>query len=331
MSAPLVSFVMPVHNAAPYVGAAIRSVLAQTIPDFELIVVNDASTDDSADAIAACRDPRMHCRRSDSQMNAAGARNLAMEHARGEFIAFLDADDIAMPDRLECQISALRSHTGAGIAASLITSIDERGRSLGRGFVKPWKPDEIAPVLLFENCLALSSVTARKAVLKPFRAPFAPAEDYDLWMRLATETQSLIIPRELTQYRTHASGVSARQPEQMRAAIDIIHSAQLVRLELEPCEIHARLSAWPLNPAMEELLEAGQWLCKLARANARHAAYRKDVFTGILRERWFTICLDSWQLGWPVWDIFHRSPLAAPTLVQRGQLFRRLYPRLFRR
>jgi len=78
MSTPLISVVMPVHNAAPFVGEAIRSVLAQTVGDFELILIDDASTDDSATVIAEFRDPRIRCRRSDVSLNAAGARNIAL-------------------------------------------------------------------------------------------------------------------------------------------------------------------------------------------------------------------------------------------------------------
>src|SRR5947209_20612745 len=104
MSTPLVSVVMPVHNAAAFVGEAIRSVLAQTVGDFELLLVDDASSDGSAGIIAEFHDPRLRCRRSEVPLNAAGARNLALGEARGEFVAFLDADDLARRERFEIQL-----------------------------------------------------------------------------------------------------------------------------------------------------------------------------------------------------------------------------------
>src|SRR5262245_6254726 len=105
MNTPRVSVIMPVHNAARYVSDAIRSVLAQTMCDFELLIVDDASTDASAEIIATFDDSRIIPLRSERPLNAAGARNLALEKARGESIAFLDADDIAAPRRLEIQLA----------------------------------------------------------------------------------------------------------------------------------------------------------------------------------------------------------------------------------
>ncbi|MDR3404559.1 MAG: glycosyltransferase [Chthoniobacter sp.] len=331
MTAPLVSVIMPVHNAAPFLGEAIRSVLAQTVGDFEFILVDDASTDASAGIITSFHDPRIRCRRSDTPLNAAGARNLALAEAGGEFVAFLDADDLARRDRFEIQLKVLRERPETSVAGSLVDSIDEKGNGCGRGFVKELPPEEIAPTLLFENCLALSSVMARRAALDAFRPEFAPAEDYDLWVRLAAKSNLFIIPLRLTRYRTHAAGVSTREPDRMRAAVAAIHAAQLERLGVEPSPVHAQLSAWPLHPTMDQLAAAEQWLCRLGEANDRAALFPCAVFRRVLARRWFNICLDSWLLGWPVWRVFHRSCLAAPTFLQSLQLLRRVGPRVFRR
>jgi glycosyltransferase involved in cell wall biosynthesis len=322
---------MPVHNAAPYVADAIRSVLAQTETNFELIVIDDASTDDSAAIVSAIRDPRIRFRRSATPLNAAGARNLALAEAAGEFVAFLDADDLAQPARFGRQIELLRARPEILVTGSLVGTINGQGTRLGRGFVDPLAPEEVAPTLLFQNCLALSSVMARRAALPPFRPEFAPAEDYDLWVRLPGESPFFIIPTELTNYRQHASGVSARQPEQMRTALAAIQSLLLGRLKIEPSPIHAQLVEWPLHPTMEQLLAAERWLNELAAANGRTGAYPEAPFRRVLARRWFRLCLDSWTLGWPVWRVFHRSPLARPTLSRSLRLFRRLAPQLLRR
>jgi glycosyltransferase involved in cell wall biosynthesis len=319
------------RNAAPFVGAAIRSLLAQTLEDFELLVVDAASTDGSADVVSAVDDPRIHYRRSEVPLNAANARNSALNEARGEFIAFLDADDFAEPTRLEVQIAALRAQPDKGLAASLITTVDEAGTPQGLGFVRPRPSKEIPAVLLFENCLALSSVTARRMVLVPFRAELDLAEDYDLWARLAPATKFLIVPQALTRYRRHGDGTSARKAEAMRTSVAAIQAAQLARLKMEPAPIHSLLSDWPLDPAPDQLGEAEDWLRRLVEANERFAVYPRPVFRTVVAARWYRTCLDSWQLGWPVWRTFHRSPLAAPTIAQRAHLLRRLAPSLLRR
>lgn len=331
MSAPLISVIMPVHNAASYVGEAVRSVLAQTVRDFELVLVNDASTDRSAEVIADIHDDRLRCRHSDIPLNAAGARNLALAEARGEFVAFLDADDLTRPDRFAIQLDVLRSQPEVSVVGSLIEAIDENGKSSGNGFVRSLSTEDIPATLLFENCLALSSIMARRAVLSPFRPDLAPAEDYDLWSRLAAAARFSIIPEPLTSYRMHPAGVSFRQAEEMRRAVDRVQSEQLALLGLESSPVHAQLAAWPLHPTWDELTAAEAWLRRLIEANDRALIYSRDVFRRVLCGRWFQICLDSWTLGWPVWRMFHRSSLAAPTLRQSLLLFRRLAPRIFRR
>jgi glycosyltransferase involved in cell wall biosynthesis len=330
MSAPAVSVIMPVHNAAAYVREAVRSVLEQTFRDLELIAVDDASTDGSGESLRAIGDTRVRVLRSDHPLNAAGARNLALAEAHGEFIAFLDADDIAEPHRLNAQISLLRSRPEISIVASIVTTIDERGTVSGTNFVA--RPShEVPPTLLFENCLALSSVTARRSALKPFRPERAPAEDYDLWMRLGPSAGFEIQPQPLTRYRVNSAGVSARQPEKMREAVAAVHAEMLERLGFrETAPIHSQLAIWPIDATESQLAQAEAWLLALVAANDRRSLYPPALFRRIVAVRWFRICLDSWLLGWTVWQTYHRSALSRPTLWQKALLLRRLLPQRLR-
>lgn len=331
MSAPLVSVIMPVHNAAPYVEAAIRSVLEQTVGRLELIVVDDASTDDSSKIISRFSDPRIRRLRSDTPLNAAGARNLGIARAQAEMVAFLDADDIALPHRLESQLRALQEQPEVGVLGSLAEAIDENSTALGDSFILPRPADEIPATLLFQNCLALSTVMLRRTWVRPFDPALAPAEDYDLWVQLAAETSIAILPKKLVQYRTHAGNVSSRQPEKMAAAVTSIWSRQLTRLGLQLAPSHPLLSQWPIPPTLSQLHEAEQWLLALRTANEQKRVHAEPAFQRVLAARWFSLCLDSWLLGFSVWPIYHRSPLAAPTIKRRALLLRRLLPRLLRR
>jgi glycosyltransferase involved in cell wall biosynthesis len=331
MSAPLVSVIMPVHNAAPYLEAAIGSILGQTLADLELIAVDDASTDRSAEIARSFTDPRLRLLHSHDPLNAAGARNMAVAEARGEFVTFLDADDIAVPDRLARQVSLLRRSPAVGVAASRMTLVDERGKTGGVAFRTP-PADEIPGTLLFENCLALSSVTMRRSLLEPFQPELAPAEDYDLWTRLAGKTGFAIDRRPLVRYRVHASSVSARQPDRMRDAVAAIHAAQLSELGFRDVPpIHSRIGAWPLHPTTGVVAEAEAWLLALGSSNDRRGRYAREPFRRVIAARWFAICYDSWQLGWPIWNVYHQSPLAAPTAARRLGLLRRLLPQRLRK
>ena len=331
MNAPLVTVIMPVRNTAAYVAEAAHSVLRQTLRDLALLVVDDASTDGSGDLVRALGDPRVRVIRSDTPLNAAGARNLALAEAKSEFVAFLDADDVALPSRLATQIDLLRKSPRAVVSASPVTLINEAGAARGRNFAA--RPSaEIAVTLLFENCLALSSVTARRAALQAFRPESAPAEDYDLWTRLSPVAEFAMTTRPLTRYRINTSGVSAREPARMRQAVAAIHAAQLDRLGFrETPAIHELLAAWPLDATASHLAEAEAWLLALAVANERRKIYPPDTFRKVLAARWFTLCMDSWLLGWPVWGVYHHSLLAAPSLTHKMRLLRRLLPQRFRR
>jgi glycosyltransferase involved in cell wall biosynthesis len=325
MSGPLVSVIMPVHNAAPYLAAAVGSILGQRLGDLELIVVDDASTDGSAEIARGFSDPRVRFFRSEQPLNAAGARNLALAEARAEFVAFLDADDLAAPDRLDRQVAVLRRDPAVGVVASRMILIDERGDSGGVVFRAP-PDDEIPGMLLFANCLALSSVTLRRALLEPFRPELAPAEDYDLWTRLAAKTRFVIGRRPLGRYRSYSLSVSMRQPDRMQAAVAAIHAAQLGELGFRDVPAaHGRIVAWPLNPTTGALAEAEAWLLALSASNDRRGRYAREPFRRVIAARWFAICFDSWQLGWPIWNIYHQSPLAAPTAARRLRLLRRLW------
>ena len=105
MNNPLVSVVMPVYNREMYVGAAIESILGQTFTDFELIIVDDGSTDQSVAIIQGYRDPRIRLIRFSQNKGVSAARNVGNHEARGEFIAVMDSDDIALPKRLEKQLA----------------------------------------------------------------------------------------------------------------------------------------------------------------------------------------------------------------------------------
>lgn len=132
--APLVSVLMPVRNAMPFLDDAIRSILNQTMPDFELIIGDDASTDGSSERIAywSKRDPRIRAFRRDEASGPAGSSNWVAEQARSEFLARMDADDISSPDRLERQIEIMKARPDVVLLGSLWFGIDLDGRRICR-------------------------------------------------------------------------------------------------------------------------------------------------------------------------------------------------------
>ncbi len=226
----LVSVTMPVYNAERYVAEAIESILGQTFGDFELIIINDGSTDDSKAVLdgLVMRDPRIRLT-SRPNRGISATRNELLSLARGEFVAVLDADDIAMPDRLERQVQFLQTHPECVAVGSRALVIDPDGDSLCEWFPEQ-SHEEIDALNLSGmrgSAICHSSVMIRKdSILEVggYREQYSTAEDLDLWLRLAERGRLANLPEALVKYRTHVGSVchtqNHRQQEAARAAIE---------------------------------------------------------------------------------------------------------------
>ncbi|MBN8650202.1 MAG: glycosyltransferase [Cytophagales bacterium] len=199
---PLVSVVMPVYNGMPYLPLAVESILNQTFTDFELILVEDCSTDESLSYLMTVSDTRIVLIQHETNKGVTKALQTGMLSAKGEFIARLDADDIAKPDRFEYQVLFLKQHPKIGLLASSVEYINEIGDHVR--FSEQRKNEiELRWSLLFKNPIIHSSVMIRSALLKKYALGFElpHSEDYDLWTRLLQFTQGCIINKHLTSYR----------------------------------------------------------------------------------------------------------------------------------
>jgi GT2 family glycosyltransferase len=210
----LVSVIMAAYNSERFIAQAINSVLRQTHDNFELIVVDDGSTDGTAAIIAEFRelDPRI---RIISQQNqgAGAARNIAVTAARSEWIAVMDSDDIMEPTRLERQLLFIKQHPDLAIGSSLVTWINEHGKRLGQSSSD--LIDDMGVQKSIENngllILCHPACLIRKQAIEAvggYRWEFWPSEDIDLFVRIAeTGGRILVQPEHLLRYRIHpASG-----------------------------------------------------------------------------------------------------------------------------
>jgi len=215
MSKPLVSVIVGVYNKTRYVEECLQSVLAQTYPHFELIVVDDASTDGGADRAAALGDPRIRLvRRSLNSGLPAVPRNEAMRLAHGVFLAFLDADDLWMPDKLEQQVVYLQANPDVGLCHTRCMVIDAEGRPLHERHPGVQLPEGACLLPLLEHCwISISTVMVRKGLadrIGPFdeRPELRAREDYDWLRRAASETPFGLLDGCLAAYRTAIDSIS---------------------------------------------------------------------------------------------------------------------------
>ena len=220
---PKLSVVMPVHNAALYLDESIRSVLQQTFQDFELLLLNDASTDGSGEALreGARRDGRIRLLQAPTRLGLPGSADLVMQEARAAICARMDADDVCHPDRLRAQREALIRRPDVVLVGSLWEGIDARGRT-----VRPrdrWRLAHRSPYAPFPHG---SIMLRREAFLEVggYRGPCAFWEDLDLYYRLATRGRVLVLPEALYRHRFHADSTSARSSVVRTArAADLMH------------------------------------------------------------------------------------------------------------
>ena len=190
MSVPAVSVLMGVHDGEPWVREAIASVLAQTAPDLELIVVDDGSTDGTPATLAAIRDPRLVVVRQ-ARQGLTRALNRALRLARAPLLARLDADDLALPERLARQREFLDAHPEVGLLGTAAREVDAAGREVGV-VVPPADDAGIRHALIRGNPFVHSSVMLRRRVLdegQGYDERLTVAQDYDLWMRLSRVTR----------------------------------------------------------------------------------------------------------------------------------------------
>ncbi len=228
---PVVSVVLPVYNGALYLRAALDSMWAQTFTDFELIVVDDGSTDTTPAILAECADPRLVVQRMETNTGLPAALNRGLAAARGTYIARMDADDVSLPERLARQVAYLQAHPALDVLGTGYTAITTDGQPLFTHQPPPTH-GQIAWNLLFFNPVTL--IMARRDVLVAaggYSVDFPVAQDYELWTRLIDHAQFANLPDPLFLYRR--LGNAARQDDQ-RAAIKRALCGWLGRLHGEP-------------------------------------------------------------------------------------------------
>jgi len=208
---PQVTVVMAVYNAAQFLREAVTSILAQTYSDFELIAVDDASSDESLSILESFADTRMRIIRHPANLGAALSRNDALVAARGEFVAIMDADDVCAATRLSRQVSFLEANPLVGVVGcGVYDNIDGKGVALSTSYL-PRDNETIQRSLMEQWCFLHSSIMFRRELLEQaggYRQVFEPAEDHDLVLRILEYCQAHNLYEPLVQYRLNPKGLS---------------------------------------------------------------------------------------------------------------------------
>jgi glycosyltransferase involved in cell wall biosynthesis len=226
---PLVSVIIPVHNGEKYIREAVDSVLAQTFTDFEIIVVNDNSSDRTEEYLREYGNRVVVL--TNTGKGPGPSRNMGVKAARGSLIAFLDADDAWFPTKLEKQVAIATSNLRYGIItcdaevfndAGIVASSSKEDQPISNG--------DVMEVLLFHNWIGTSCVLVRKECIEEagyfHETPFIRGEDWVLWMQIASRHHVYFVDEVLVRYRLHSQSYSRANLEKQFS--DLFHNLEIV-------------------------------------------------------------------------------------------------------
>lgn len=226
MDEELISILLPVHNGAAHIRHTLQSVLEQTYTAWELIVVNDASSDGTADIVNAFQDERIVLITNPKNEHICHSLNTALAAAKGRWIARIDADDFWYPDKLRLQMEYLKAHPDCGACFTYVDVVDERDRVLNENeswFVNHFRVENQPSPVLWQHLLLTqgcrlchpSALIRREAMGAGYDLALVQVQDYELWLRIAQGWQLHVLPAALMAYRAAGDSVSARS-----AAVD---------------------------------------------------------------------------------------------------------------
>lgn len=206
---PCCSIIIPAYNAIKYLPETLESVLNQSFTDFEVLIINDGSYDNIIEWAAQIEDPRVKFI-SQKNQGVSAARNLGIENARGEYIAFLDADDLWDSTKLEKQLKLFQKNPDSGLIHTEMALIDEESKLLGRKFTSNVEGNALKQ-LLEQNTIVTSSVIVRRSCLETvgnFDNNLTSSEDWELWVRIASVYPIALIKEPLVFYRQHPNNTT---------------------------------------------------------------------------------------------------------------------------
>jgi len=249
MTSPKVTVLMPVYNAERFLREAVESILRQKFTDFELLVVNDRSTDGTAALLEGYNDPRVHIVSNASNIGLPASLHRGLDYARGEYVARIDADDVALPQRLAEQVRYLDHHPDVGLVASAIDIIDNEGMKIGIENLAR-SPEALYYLLTFKNCIAHCSVTFRRELILGiggYHESTKFAEDYDLWVRVSRRARIAKLDKILAQWRDTETNISSRYKTEQAMTVNKIFLKNLQSLMGDSINVNEALcfhDAW---------------------------------------------------------------------------------------
>lgn len=297
----LISVLMAVYNGEKYLQEAIDSILQQTYTNFEFIIVNDGSTDKTAEILASYTDNRIKIITATQNCGLIDSLNKGIIAAKGEYIARLDADDIAMSERLAVQVAYLQKNPEVvllGTGATLFTDTQIEGDTYYQH-----EQECITTHLLFRNVFIHSSIMVKTSVIAAmqFDKNYYLAEDYIVWVKIAQQHKVATIKQALVKHRSHDTNITKVKYDKHIATVYQIYAYQLQRLGITPTQeqlaLHYKAGNYQFEKSINYLSSVSLWLDLLLKQNQKQQIYGKKCFEGRILQIWIDACVHAKGLG----------------------------------
>jgi len=298
----LISVLMSTYNRAPgFLRESIESILNQTYSDFEFIIIDDGSKNSTREIVESYHDPRIKLIVNEHNIGLTNSLNKGLDVCRGEYIARMDDDDIAMPERFEKQMAFMRENPDVIVCGTWVDFIDENGQLTGQKIQDRIEDmDTYRIFLLFGNIPTIPHPSAfidRKSLINnglKYDPECVCAQDYSLWVKCAAIGNCAILTETLMKYRKHSKSISVAKNQLQKQMDHIIIQYQLDALHLtltdsvKPFHYHLLNDSWDLQNRYN--LQLKKWIKKLIKANDKYKIYNQKKLKSLLWYRWNLIC-----------------------------------------
>lgn len=294
-----VSIIMPAYNVEEYLKESINSLIDQSFKNFELIVIDDASTDTTYDILSEYQDPRIRIYQNTTNQGVARSLNIGLNIAKGKYIARMDADDYCDKDRLLYQVIYLENNPSIGICGTWMRAFNDRNTRIIR---YPIDPTSVKTDLFIYCPIGHPTIMGRKEIFHEFvyDEKFDKAEDYDLWERISEKYQITNIGIPLYNYRIHDDSVTWKFRTIQTEKSDEIRIRQLIKIGINPTDyekfLHNSILCNLKTEIWKDSLNLLKWIMKILRANKMCNKYPTNKLRNLLFYYYWSAIRDSIKL-----------------------------------
>jgi glycosyltransferase involved in cell wall biosynthesis len=315
---------MPVYNGAQFLNEALQSLFSQTFQEFEILVIDDASTDGTASILSSYSDPRLKVYRNNGNSGVARSLNRGLKLISCEYIVRMDADDIAMPNRLAKQVLYMDANKNIGISGTWVKHIGRYNGVLER---QPCGEGVVKAFMVLDNPLMHPTVIMRRDMIIShkllYNQNFERCEDFDLWERSSQLFAVDNMNSALLHFRVHGGSVTQQYTMEMLDKTHEVLRRGLKRISVFPDDdqlrFHQHIAHGRTPVQLPEIVAAENWFNYLKIENKKYCVHSERAMHDALSFAWYRLCFNSSCLGISLWRVFNKSIFTDRSLAKSRQ------------